>query len=96
MEGMNLTKLEAVVEKMLANIQELKRDNADLTSQLASRNSKIEEMEGTIQRLTENQEEVSSRVTNILSSIEEWERSCGDDGAERCEPRSGGLFSMGE
>ncbi|MDA8160309.1 MAG: cell division protein ZapB [Desulfobacteraceae bacterium] len=97
MEGMNLKKLEAVVEKMLANMQELRRDNAELKTQLANRNSKIEELEGTIQGLAANQEEVSSRVTGLISSIEEWERSL-EDGteAEMREPRGGGLFSMGE
>lgn len=97
MEGMNLKKLEAVVEKMLANMQELRRDNAELKAQLANRNSKIEELEGTVQGLAANQEEVSSRVTGIISSIEEWERSLDEGaGAELHEPRGGGLFSMGE
>ena len=75
MEGMNLAKLEAVVEKMLGNLQEMKRENTSLQAQLEARNSKIEELESRIKAMASDQEEVSNRVTNLLSSIEDWERS---------------------
>jgi predicted nuclease with TOPRIM domain len=107
MEGMNLGKLEAVVEKMLCNLQEIKRENAALQAQVEAKNSKIFELEATLNDLTSNQEEVSSRVTNLLCSIEDWEKSllegndveksgaiAGDD--EFAESRGGGLFSLGE
>lgn len=109
MEGMNLAKLEAVVEKMLNNLQEVKRENAELLAQLEMKSSKISELESALHDLTSNQEEVSSRVTSLLSSIEEWENSMGgscDDGdesddtpvrtEEQAESRGGGLFSLGE
>lgn len=106
MEGMNLTKLEAVVEKMLSNLQEIKRENAVLQSQVEAKKSKISELEAKINALTSNQDEVSSRVTNLLSSIEDWEKSLGgheeennEVPAEESEPadsRGGGLFSLGE
>jgi len=106
MEGMNLAKLEAVVEKMLGNLQDIKRENAALQAQVEAKNGKIAELESKISALASNQDEVSSRVTNLLSSIEDWERSLeGSDDekidahigkGEREESRGGGLFSLGE
>ncbi len=107
MEGMNLAKLEAVVEKMLANLQEMKRENAALQAQLEAKNSKIEELTSRIDSMASNQEEVSSRVTNLLSSIEEWEKSVEpgevlepeevpESQEGFVEPKSGSLFSLGE
>ncbi|MDP2104637.1 MAG: cell division protein ZapB, partial [Desulfobulbaceae bacterium] len=71
MEGINLEKLEAVVEKMLNNINELKRDKATLEAQVEARNATISDLEEKISSMTFTQEEVSSRVTNLLSSIED-------------------------
>lgn len=108
MEGMNLAKLEAVVEKMLSNLQEIKRENVALQAQVEAKNSKIVELEAKIADFASNQEEVSSRVTNLLSSIEDWEKSLGgsDEDEENgdlhsaqdlpAEPRGGGLFSLGD
>ena len=107
MEGMNLAKLEAVVEKMLFNLQEVKQENAALQAQVEAKNNKISELESKINDLTSNQEEVSSRVTTLLSSIEDWEKTLGgsDDDEENdahatqdepIESRGGGLFSLGE
>jgi len=106
MEGMNLAKLEAVVEKMLSNLQDIKRENAALQVQVEAKNTKISELELKINALTSNQDEVSSRVTSLLSSIEDWEKTLeGSDGEkndahvgreEREESRGGGLFSLGE
>ena len=105
MEGMNLSKLEAVVEKLLSSLQEIKQENAALQSQLEAKKSKISELESKVTALTSNQDEVSSRVTNLLSSIEDWEKSLGaheedadDAPAEEDEPaesRGGDLFSLG-
>ena len=75
MEGMNLAKLEAVIEKMLGNLQEMKRENTSLQAQLSAKNNKIEELESRIKAMASDQEEVGNRVSNLLSSIEEWERS---------------------
>jgi len=110
MEGMNLAKLEAVVKKMLSNLQELKRENAALQVQLEAKGDKLAELESKIKSMTSSQEEVSSRVTSLLSSIEEWERKADldspveqvdlrqedQDEEEVVESRGGGLFSLGE
>lgn len=111
MEGMNLEKLEAMVEKMLNNLQELRRENAQLQAQLEARNSRVAELEGQVNAMTSTQDEVSTRVTTLLSSIEEWERSVesespdSEDNREQQAPREGGtenssrgtnLFSIGE
>lgn len=105
MEGMNLAKLEAVVEKMLGNLQDIRRENAALQAQVEAKNRQIAALEATLNNLTSNQEEVSSRVTNLLSSIEDWEKSlegsdaknetdAEDDAGE--EAKGGGLFSLGD
>lgn len=106
MEGMNIAKLEAVVEKMLGHLQELRRENAGLQAQLEARNNKIAELEAKLNAMTSTQEEVSSRVTNLLSSIEDWEKSTatgdsaeheGNEVHEEVMPsRGGNLFSLGE
>lgn len=107
MEGMNLAKLEAVVEKMLSNLQDLKRENAALQTQLEAKIGKISELESNIKEMVSTQEEVSSRVTNLLSSIEGWEKSVDVDDREQqfdiqeaqdevVESKGGGLFSLGE
>ena len=85
MEGMNLAKLEAVVEKMLHNLQEMKRENASLQAQLEAKQNKIEELEARVEGMASNQEEVSNRVTNLLSSIEEWEKSVEPEEAAEAE-----------
>ncbi len=79
MEGMNLEKLEAMVEKMLNNLQELRRDNAQLQAQLAAKNSRVAELESEVKAMNSTQDEVSTRVTTLLSSIEEWERTLDPD-----------------
>jgi len=106
MEGMHLAKLEAVVEKMLGNLADMRRQNAALQAELAVKKEHIVGLEARLHELTENQAEVSSRVTTLLSSIEEWEGSQeettvdGDDpdSADEgyAEPKGGGLFSLGE
>lgn len=101
MEGINLEKLEAVVEKMLHNINELKRDKAALEAQVEARNMTISDLQDKVNSMTSNQEEVSSRVSNLLSSIEDWERSTEDDSQditteEHIEKNEGSLFSIGE
>jgi len=100
MEGINLEKLEAVVEKMLGNINELKRDKAALQAQVEARNATIADLEAKLNAMTSTQDEVSFRVSNLLSSIEDWERSTENDPqdipVEHIEKSGGGLFSIGE
>ena len=76
-----LLKLEAVVQKMLGNINELKSEKSSLESQLQEKTSKIEELENMLASATSDQEDVSARVSSLISSIEEWEKS-EDDGAQ--------------
>ena len=82
MEGMNLAKLEAMVEKMLNNLNELRRENATLQARVEARDAKIADLEAKIDTATATQEEVGSRVANLLNSIEEWERSIDSDEQE--------------
>lgn len=107
MEGINLEKLEAVVEKMLNNINDLKKNKAMLEAQLEARNTTIAELEAKLDSMVSSQEEVSSRVTNLLSSIEDWERTAEPETHETYveeheghegnnERNDGSLFSIGE
>lgn len=75
MEGMNLARLEAVVEKMLKHIEELRRENAMLQTQLEVKNNNIFDLEAQLSSVTANQEEVGNRVSHLLRSIEEWEKT---------------------
>ena len=99
MEGMNLAKLEAVIEKMLNSMQELKREKATLQAQLESKNNKIADLEAQLRSLNSNQEEVGTRVTNLLSTIEEWEKSADSDDSgnqeEPTESKETNLFNLG-
>jgi chromosome segregation ATPase len=110
MEEMNLAKLEAVVEKMLKHIQELKRENASLQAQVEDKNNTIVDLEAQLSSVTSNQDEVGKRVTNLLSSIEEWEKSVdletlddhqevaeeAEEAEEPMEPREANLFSIAD
>ena len=106
MEGMHLAKLEAVVEKMLGNLADMRQQNAALQAEVAAKKEQIAGLEARLHELKENQAEVSSRVTTLLSSIEEWEGSLEETGADAdasdegdggyAEPKGGGLFSLGE
>jgi len=76
-----LSKLEAVVQKMLGTINELKKTNESLEakirekdSQIGEKDVKIVELEDKLAAVNSDQAEISSRVTSLISSIEEWEK----------------------
>ena len=70
-----LLKLEAVVQKMLGTIKELKSSNISLESQICDKDKKIEELESRLAAVSSDQEDISSRVTSLISSIEDWEKN---------------------
>ena len=80
MEKETLLRLEAVVQKMLGNIDELKNENNTLELQLREKNNRIGELEGRLAVVTNDQEDISTRVSSLISSIEEWEKN--DDKAK--------------
>lgn len=112
MENETLLKLESVVQKMLANIDDLKQENGALRSQVHEKKAKIEELEAKVAAMNSDQDAVSSRVSTLISSIEEWEKSIEqatndivddyEDGftaagdEQEGKPVTGKLFDMGE
>ena len=70
-----LLKLEAVVQKMLGTIKELKSSNISLESQIRDKDTKIEELESKLAAVNSDQEDISSRVTSLIDSIEDWEKN---------------------
>ncbi len=80
MEKETLLRLEAVVQKMLGNIDELKKENNTLELQLSEKNNKIDVLEERLAAVTNDQEHISTRVSSLISSIEEWEKN--DDKAK--------------
>lgn len=77
MEKETLSKLESVVQKMIGNINQLKKENSSLNSQLQEKQLKIDELENRISAVTSDQNDISTRVSSLIESIEEWE-SLGD------------------
>nr|MBF0222946.1 cell division protein ZapB [Desulfobulbaceae bacterium] len=73
MEKETLSKLETVVQKMLGNIDQLKKENSSLNSQLQEKLLKIDELENRISAVTSDQNDISTRVSSLIESIEEWE-----------------------
>ncbi len=110
MENETLSKLEAVVKKMLGNIDELKSENGSLQSQIQTKDAKIEELESKISAMTSDQDAINTRVSSLISSIEEWEKNDEKVVAETTqsaeipesaieaskEKQEGQLFDMGE
>jgi chromosome segregation ATPase len=75
MENETLLRLEAVVQKMLGTINELKKSKLELEGQIHDRDIKIGELENKLAAVNSDQEKISSRVTSLISSIEEWEKN---------------------
>jgi len=70
-----MARLEAVVEKLLANFNSLKQEKAEIEAQLRQSHYEVEELQGVVAALKEEKTVVHQRVSGLLSSIEDWEKN---------------------
>jgi len=102
----DFSKLEAVVEKLLASLNSIKEEKVDLQRQIADKDLKIQELEKEIASLNDDQKKIGDRVSSLIGSIEDWEKGTGADQKEgntsnpedspETQKPEGQLFNMGE
>lgn len=97
----DLSRLENIVEKMLAGFNELKRKNSALEASLALKEEEVQGLKETLNDLQDDRSAIRERVTGLISSIEKWEKSQESEEAKGTEDEgenapalsSRGLFS---
>jgi predicted nuclease with TOPRIM domain len=103
-ETEDLGRLESVVEKLLTDFNNLKKENSELEELLEQQQGEINKLQATLDEVQSDRTQVQQRVSGILNSIEQWEKSQTpeqptDDSEERTEGKpesSPQLFSMGK
>ncbi|OKY74318.1 MAG: hypothetical protein BM485_13715 [Desulfobulbaceae bacterium DB1] len=70
----DLIRLAEVVEDLLANYNQLKKEKADLLQTISDRDCQIKELDEQLGRLQNEKHDVSKRVSGILSTIQDWEK----------------------
>ncbi len=70
-----MARLEAVVEKLLANFNSMKQEKAEVEAQLRQRSYEVEELQEVVAALKDEKSVVHQRVSGLLSSIEDWEKN---------------------
>lgn len=100
-ETEDLGRLESVVEKLLADFNNLMIEKNKLETLLQQKNSEIEELQESFDKVHDERTQVHQRVSGILSSIEKWEQHQSPEVVESAEGKndensgaSPQLFSM--
>ncbi len=80
----DFSRLEALVEKLLGQVDSLRRQNGELQQALESRGMALDKMQNETGSLQEERGEILDRVNRLISSIEEWEggQHAVDEGGE--------------
>jgi peptidoglycan hydrolase CwlO-like protein len=84
----DFAKLEAIVERLLQTVDELRRQNSELQGALSDKEGELRVMREEAGSLHEERKDILSRVTKLVDSIESWENeqrsaSPGSEGTER-------------
>lgn len=87
----DFSRLEALVEKLLIQVDSLRRRNSELQTALDSRGAELDKMQNETGNLQEERGEILSRVNRLISSIEEWEGGQPADGEGSENPTGFGL-----
>lgn len=69
----DFSRLETLVEKLLAQVDALRRQNGELQAALDSRGLELDKMQNETGNLQEERSDILTRVNNLISSIEVWE-----------------------
>lgn len=78
----DFSRLEKVVEKLLANFDEMKQDNHDLQQKLLQKEQENKMLLEEMTRLKSDKDTIHKRVTGLLGAIEKWESSSVEDVGE--------------
>ena len=82
----DFSRLEILVEKLLAQVDALRRQNTELQSALAARELELNTMQDESGTLQEERGEILTRINKLISSIEKWEEGQQVGGEDRQEP----------
>lgn len=69
----DFSRLETLVEKLLAQVDALRRQNGELQAALESKGMELDKMQNETGNLQEERGEILNRVNRLISSIEQWE-----------------------
>ena len=89
----DFSRLEAIVEKLLAQVDALRRQNSELQAALQSRELELNKVQDESGSLHEERGEILSRINKLISSIEEWEekeQAAGEETEEQAAFRMSG------
>lgn len=70
----DFSRLEGIVEKLLANLDKMKRDNLSLQAALRQKEQENNALRDEGVRLSDEKIFVHKRVTDLISTIGEWEK----------------------
>jgi len=82
----DFSRLEALVEKLLAQVDALRRQNSELQTALDARGVELDKMQNETGSLQDERGEILSRVNRLISSIEDWEGEQQDVGGGSEDP----------
>ncbi len=74
-ESSSILQLEAVVEKLIANYQQLQQERDGLVGDLANRAEEINTLQAELNQLQSEREDVHGRVSSLLGKLVDWENS---------------------
>lgn len=75
MEFEELSRLEGIVEKLLAQYGSLKQEKEQLEAELDRKNRELSELRDTAAQLQEEKSVIHGRVNSLISSLEKWEKT---------------------
>ena len=96
MENTDLSRLEAVLDKLLTAHARLKTENTALQSDLEKRKHECETLQKKLDTLLSDKEKAGKRVANLLDRIQGWEQEHEIAAAPRLRPdheKQGSLLS---
>ncbi len=96
MENSDFSKLEVVVEKLLATLGAKKDENANLLRQIKDLDQTVVELEQEVRTLNSEQSEIGNRVSSLIGAIEDWEKDNNADSQPEMAKNVGGLVDASE
>ncbi|MBU0728171.1 MAG: DUF904 domain-containing protein [Proteobacteria bacterium] len=78
----DINRLEAIVEKMIANYNILKQEKLSLEAVLGQKDKELKELRETVDSLKGEKSVIHKRVSGLIDSIEKWEKASSPSTAE--------------
>lgn len=71
----NLARLEEAIDKLLAAMQELKKEKSDLEARLEGKEQEAFEFKQQLETLQSERSRIHQRVAGLITSIDKWEKT---------------------